>query len=378
MMNPHTFSFLGYLGVLLWLAVPLVWMLRRRLRTPGWTALALAVVSLVLATINSRSHVSRIEAEVAKTAATPDSSSEKREALEKARGADVADIRFAEDGAGDFIDKGGLDYADRKYFDNLDESKEPAWKTRKKSRGETVTGGKDLKDMLGADEPAKRLSHDSLPAEKASRPPIFMPEAQAATARRLDGLNRAAAMIAILVGIIMLIVDYLARANSRAHAGFPLPLPASLRDAFTPLPAVVILPRESSRTLTEELARLTRRGDTFVCFTEDTAAIPDSLPTFGKSFRPIDVLCVDNQRISDTFVFESLWYGSACFVAGASRADGLLTAILEQLTLRHASSARTRQNVHLVWNLPKPPDEKHLATLRRIAAATGFSLLLIE
>lgn len=379
-MNPNSFSILGYLSVLLWLAVPLLWIARRRLQAPGWSALALAVLSLAFAAINSRSHVSRIQAEV--TEASPDAlmrEAAKRKTVEDARGAEVADIRFAEDGAGDFIDKAGMEDSDRKYLESLDESKDPAWKKQKKSRGDAERESGDLDDMLGGDEPTKPLSTDVLPAEKETRPPIIMSEAHVATAQRINSVNLKISSYAILLGVIILITDYLARANSYARAAFPLPLPAAWRNAFTSLPAVVTRPESPRRTLPEELAHLARRGDAFVCFTKDATALPDSLPTLGKSSRPIDLLRVEGDRISDSFVFESLWYRRSCFVVDSpQRAQSLFAEILRQLELRRSSRARTRRDVHIVWNLDQPPSEKDLATFQRLASATGFSLFIIQ
>ena len=377
MMNPNSFSVLGYLSVLLWLAVPLLWFLRHRLKLPGWSFLALALLAFALATLNSRSHVSRIQAEVAE--ASPDAlmqEAAKRKAVEEAREGEVADIRFAEDGAEDFIDKAGMDEADSKYLESLDESKDPAWKNRKKSRGEAAEEGDDLDDMLGGEEPAEKLSTEALPEEKETRTPIIMSAAHVATAQRLNTMNLNVSLYAILLGLILLVTDYLARANSYAQAAFPLPLPAAWRNAFTPLPAIVTLPEKPRRNLTEELAHLARRGDSFVLFTKDADSLPESLPTLGKSSRPIDLLRADGSRISDTFVFECLWYGRSCFVVDPSRSQTLLTEILKQLELRHASRARTRHNVHLVWNLAQLPGEKDLAAFERLAKSTGFSLLI--
>jgi hypothetical protein len=378
MMNPNSFSILGYLSVLLWLAVPLLWLLRRRIKAPGWSALALAVIAFGLAAINSRSHVSRIQAEVNHT--SPDAimqEAAKRKAVEDARGGEVADIRFAEDGAEDFIDKAGMDESDRKYLESLDESKDPAWKNRKKSRGDAAQESDDLEDMLGGEEPTKRLSTDALPEEKETRPPIFMSEAHVAAAQRLNSINLNASLYVILLGAIILIVDYLARANSYSQAAFPLPLPAAWRNSFTPLPAVVTRPEKPRRTLTDELAHLARRGDAFVCFTKDASTLPESFPTLGKSSRPIDLLRVQGDRISDSFVFESLWYGRSCFVVGSPpHAQTLFAEILRQLELRKTSRASTRHNVHLVWNLDQPPSKQDLTTFERLASSTGFSLLL--
>lgn len=380
MMNPNSFSILGYLSVILWLAVPVLWILRRRLTLPGWLALCCAVLSLVFATINSRTHVDRIQAEVFE--ASPDAvmqEAAKRKAVEDARSGEVADIRFAEDGAGDFIDKAGMDESDRKYLESLDESKDPAWKKQKKSRDQAREKSADIDDMLGAEEPAKSLSTDAIPEEKATSLPIIMSAAHVATAQRLNSINLSASLYAVLLGLIILVTDYLARANSYACATFPLPMPASWRNAFSPLPAVITRPEKPRRNLTEDLAHLARRGDAFVCFTKDVAALPERFPTLGRSSRPIDLLRVEGDRITDNFVFESLWYGRSCFVvASPERAQTLFAEILKQLELRKNSRASARHNVHIVWSLDQPPSETDLATFERLAVSTGFSLFLCK
>ncbi len=379
-MNANSFSILGYLSVLLWLAVPVLWFLRRRFILPGWLALALALLSSVLATINSRTHVSRIQAEVIETSADAlMQEAAKRKAVEDARSGEVADIRFAEDGAGDFIDKAGMDDADRKYLESLDESKDPAWKNQKKSRGGAGEESADLDDMIAGEEPTKSLSTDAIPEEKATSVPIIMSEPHVATAQRLNTINLNLSFYSILLGIIIFVLDYLARANSYSRASFPLPLPASWRNAFTPLPVIVARPEKPRRNLTEELAHLARRGDAFICFTKDATALPETLPTLGNSSRPIDILRVDSERISDTFVFESLWYRRSCFVVDSpQRIQTLFAGILKQLELRHIARARTRRNVHIVWNLDQPPSEKDLALFKHFARSTGFSLFLIQ
>ena len=377
-MNPNSFSILGYLSVLLWLAVPLLWLLRGRMGVPGWLALLLAVLSLVFATINSRTHVSRIQAEVIE--ASPDAlmlEAAKRKAVEEARAGEVADIRFAEDGADDFIDKAGMDDADRKYLDTIDETAEPEWKKQKKTRGSGEgEGSDDLDDLLGGEEVISGVSSDALPTEE-KRPAIIMSDAHMATAHRLDRINLAASRLVLLLGVLFFVVDYLARANLYARASFPLPLPASWRNAFTPLPAIVRRAPSPRRSLPEELAWLVRRGDVFVCFTEESVTLPPTLPRMGKNMAPIDVLKTDNKLITPEFLFESLWYGRACYVAQSSQAPILIPALLESLTRRHASRARAKQNIHLVWNLPTPPDDKLVSTLNLLGPATGFSLLLI-
>ncbi|MFN7342651.1 MAG: hypothetical protein ACK5TA_04880, partial [bacterium] len=101
-------------------------------------ALALACVAFVFAKFNSSSHVDRIEVkQVEQNVNQLEIAAAKRKAVEEARGGDVADVRFAEDGNDDFIDKAGMEDADKKYLDSIDKTADPAWKGKKKKRGET-------------------------------------------------------------------------------------------------------------------------------------------------------------------------------------------------------------------------------------------------
>ena len=376
-MNPNSFSILGYLSVLLWLAVPLVWLLRRRFTLPGWLALGLAILSFGFATYNSRTHVNRIEVEQVEAAVSQlDAAAVKRKAVEKARGGEVADIRFAEDGGEDFIDKAGMDDSERKYLDSIDEPKEPTWKGKKKKRGETEQESDDLADALGGKEVISGVKSDAI-AEKEKREPILMSESHKMAADRLDGMNLDAARIAILLGLMILIVDYLSRANSYARAAYPAPLPASWINAFNPFPAVVRRPNPARRSLLEELAWLTKRGDVFVCFTKDASAFPSSLPRIGKSLANVDVLYVDRELISDEFIFESIWYGRGSFVIDSqARIDRLFAYIYTQLDQRIFLRARSKFNVHLVWNTDQVLHEEDIAAFENLARKTGFSLFI--
>ena len=378
-MSPNTFSVLGYLSVLLWLAVPLLWILRRHFSTPGWLPLALALCAYLFATLNSRMHVSRIDARAAENSSNAlEVAAAKRKALEDARSENVADIRFAEDGAEDFIDKGGMDESEKKYLDHLEKNQDPAWKQNKKQRGESAAESNDLENLIDTEKPAEQLSTEALPEEKETRKPILMSEPHVTTARKLNKLNLNATYIALLLGISYFFLDYLARANSYARAAYPLPFPAAWRNALTPLPPVVSRPATPRRDLPAELAHLVRQGDVFFCVTNETISLPETLPRLGKNVDSLDVLRTDNPLITPDFIFESLWFGRACFLADAAQAQQILPVILEKLTQRKTSRARAKRNIHLVWNLPTPPDEAFLTSLQILAAATGFSLFLTQ
>lgn len=386
MMSPHTFSILGYLSVLLWLAAPLVWFLRGRLRAPGWLALALASLSFVFAKINSHSHVNRIEEEkIEQNVSALVLDAQKRKAVEEARGADVANIRFAEDGADDFIDKAGMEDADRKYLDSIDESAqsaesgEPAWKKQKKERGAVASEEVSLDDELGGEKAITGVSSKTIPTDKKTLTPIIMSAPHKVTAHTLDRLNISASCYAILFGLVVLLLDYLTRANSYARAAFAFPLPAAWRNAFTPLPAIVTRPEKPRRDLTQELAHITRRGDVFILFTKDATSLPATLPVLEKLRSPIDILRVEGTRISDEFVFESLWYGRACFVVDSpERINALFVYIYAQLLRRQTTRARARHNVHLVWNIDQNIRKDDLVIFENLASAAGFSLFVCK
>lgn len=376
-MNPNTFSILGYISVLLWLAVPVIWLLARRFNLPGWVALALAVVSFALAKFNSTAHVERIEVKQnEETVNQLDIAAAKRKTVEDARAGEVADIRFAEDGDDDFIDKAGMEDADKKYLESIDESAEPAWKGKKKKRGESETEGGDLEDEIGGKEAISGVQSDALPVEK-ERKPIFMSAEQVTLAQRLDSLNLDAARIAILLGILILVLDYLTRANSYARSYFPLPLPASWRNAFTRIPGSMHSPNPPRRSVSEELAWLVRRGDVFICFTKDASEIPTALPRMGKLGKSIDVIHVDGDHISDEFIFESLWYGRSCFIVDSmDRINELFGSFYAQLEQRRAARARSKFNVHIIWNVDQELHQDDIAAFEQHAGPAGFTLFI--
>ena len=381
-MNWNFFSLPGYLSVLLWLVVPLLWLMRRRWKRSLWlcpAALVLALVSLVLAKINSETHVNRIQPDQSARMETVRASEDaKLKAAEQSRGADVADIRFAEDGAGDFLDKAGMEEADLKYIEKLNDGSEPEWKKKKKTRSGAGEGDGSLDSMLGGEQAIDGVDAGAL-EEKAERPSILMSDADLAMAHRLDGLNLNVIRALLLIAVLMLVIDYLGRVNVSGDAILPLPLPSSWPNAFTAIPPVVVRSDPARRDMPGELAWLAKRGDCFVYLTDDAAAaaaVPAVLPRLGRSWRPVDVLRVDGERISDDFVFEALWYGRSCFVVDSpGRAGRMFNRFIELLEERTKVRARVSQTVHVVWDLKRPFSERELDSFYRLAKATGFSLL---
>lgn len=384
-MNWNSFNTLGYLSVILWIAVPVLWLLHSRMRPRRWLchiALLLGIGALFLAKLNSENHVNRIQPDRTELVAAKEAEQEaKRQAALDSRGEDVADIRFAEDGADDYLDRAGMDEADLKYMDKLAKPTEPAWKNQKRDRSGGTDGEDSLEDAIGANTEREALETDAL-ENVAGEEPITMSAKDLDMANRLDFLNIRATWVIVFLGVVMVLLDYLRRANVYREAYLPLPLPSRWFNATTPLQAVFERPEPARRSVDAELAWLAKRGDAFLYLTDDAAkaaSLPESLPRIGKNRWMIDLLRIPGGEveISDEFVFEALWYRRSSFVvADAARAKGMLASFLVFLEKRRETRARVPQTVHIVWDFREPVPEalrQGFATLGRDA---GFSLFV--
>jgi hypothetical protein len=380
-MNPQTFSTLGYASVVLWLLLPVLLILHHVRRPRGWLchlALVIGIAAFALAKVNSATHVNRIQPDRSSEIAAAEALKEKaRKAALEAREGEVANVRFAEDSLADRLDEGGMDDADRKYMETVLEKGEPGYKKGpKKERSGQRQQDDSLEGMLNTEEADDGLKSEFTEKAEAAEP-IVMAEAEVAMANRLDKANLQIVRLLLLVTFILLIIDYLKRANIYEEAYLPLPLPSSWLNCLTPAPPVNVRD-EPRRDLASELAWLTKRGDTFVCLTADSSvasAVPASLPKF-KGMQPVDVLKVTD-AISDDFVFESLWYGRSSFVVdSAARAEQMIKRFVELMAERRSTRAAVRQTVHVLWDIDAPVPETQRGEFAGLAKATGLSLMV--
>lgn len=387
-MKLNYFSILGYVSVVLWLTVPVLWGLHAKLRPRRWlchVALAVAVLAYILAHINSVHYVNRIQldqsAEIASVQAAQE---EARKAAENIRGGEVAQIKFAEDTSGAFMDAGGMDASDLKTLAKLKEKSAPDWKKNKKKRAESGNQDESIESLIGDKTGSKGAKIDpaTVAAEEAQEHQVFMLEGDKAMANRLDGANLKLIRLLILLAVLIVVVDYLRRANDYQEAYLPLPLPSSWLNEFSPVPPVRIRPDPARRTMPEELAWLIKRGDSFAYFTDDPAAarqVPSSMPSLGKWHCPVDVIRVSagDGDISDEFVFEALWYGRSSFVVDtAERGMQMMSRFMAMMEARKARHAKVAQTVHVIWDCGEPLDESRQAEFVKLAKATGMSLVV--
>ena len=380
--NPEYFSSIGYLGVLLTGGALLLWIcyIVKPLRIASLVALGCVVVAFVCARTNSKTHVNRIQPdrseELAKRAAQEEA---RKQALLDNRGDEVAQIRFAEDGANDFLDRAGMDDADLKYFESQGGLGEPEWKKEKKTRSRGG-GDESLESEIGGEGVIGGIQSNEFDADE-SKEPIIMSEADLVMANRLDLLNLKLTLIFLVVGVGVFLFDYLRRANIDGRASRPLPLPSSLLNALTPIAPLVISKKRCRKSARGELARLVKRGDSFIYLTDDSARTT-KLPKLMRRLPFVggkEELITASAEVDEGFIFETVWYGRSSFVsADPERALTFLNFFQTMLEQRKLSRAKVSQTAHLVWDLQSPMPQKTRADLLKLAVATGFSILILR
>lgn len=385
-MNWELFSPIGYASIAVWLCMPLLWLVHMLRRPRGWlchVALVFGVAAFVLAKINSETYVNLIQVDRSQEIQEQlDRQELARQAATQAREDEVAQIRFAEDAADDFLDQAGMDEADLKYLDSFNDEETPEWKQEKKQRSEGAVDG-SLEAQIGAVEEQEGVESDALTEEEPIEP-IFMSDSDKLAADRMDAANLIMIRVLLGLGVIILVFDYLKRANVYNEAYFPLPLPSSWVDGFTPREPVVFWPESPRRSLFSELRFLTRRGESFVYLTDDVEAAARAATTVHRlpfRRRPVDVLVVDDadDLMDDEFVFETLWYGRNSFVVKSEeRAEQMLERFLQLMQERRSTRARTRHVVNIVWDVSLPVTDDVLQRFASLGRATGYTLLICK
>lgn len=381
-MNWQVFGTIGYLGIALGVAAVVVWLVHWKVkhRWLPYLGILLAVAAAVCARLNSSQHVSRIELDPSIMLAEIEARQKaKEQALIDSRSGEVAQIQFAEDAQGEQLDTAGMDEVDLKYMKAIMEDDTPAWKKQKRSRGDNAAEDDSLESKIGATSRSEGADVSALEADSGPEP-ILLDEASMVLADHLDFWNLRVTLWLVVVALLVVLVDYLRRANLYHEALWPLPLPSSWLNALTPQPVVMTRPDPARRDIAGELAWFTRRGDRWIYFTDRPQQTGDILSRLKRYRRwpwRLDLIRVD-ERMDDAFVFESAWYGRASFIADSlERNLQLLGYCLSQLKHRRITRARVGQTVHLVWDCDQELTEEAFEAFRQRAAVSGVSLFVI-
>lgn len=384
-MNWELFSLTGYLSIALWVAAPLFWLMHFLVfGQRGWLvhlAVLMGVASIVLAKVNSETYVNRIQIDRSEEVkAQLDRQEMAQQAATEAREDDVAQIRFAEDNNRDFLDIAGMDEADRKYLESFNDESVPEWKQEKKERT-AGTNDNSLESRIGAVEEQEAIA-SATSFEEETIEPILMSDRDKLAADRLDVANLNMARIFLGLSLVVVVYDYLRRANRYDRAYFPLPLPSKWLDGVTPREPITTRPDRPRRPLSDELKVFARRGESFVYITDDQyAAKRASATVYRLPMRlwSVQVLNVGayHGQMDDDFVFETLWYGRNSFVVDSTeRGQQMIERFLTLLTDRRDARAKVQQTVHVIWDTNKPLPEETLLRFAALGRATGYSLVL--
>lgn len=381
-MNWQIFGIIGYLSVALGVAAIAVWLYHwfRQHRFLPYIGLILAIAAVVGAKLNSTHHVGRIQTDPSiALAKMAEEQRRKEQAMIDARSDEVDNIQFAEDAQNENLDTAGLDEVDIKYMKAIMGEDEPAWKKEKKQRGSAQQDDDSLESKIGAKLKTEGADVAALEEEQPPEP-ILLDEAAVVLSQKLDFWNLNFSKYVLIIAFVILLLDYIRRANLYGEAMWPVPLPSSWLHAFTPLPVVFHQPETARRGITDQLAWFTRRGDQWIYFTDrpgEVDSIKDSLKKLGKWPYHLDLIDVD-ERTDDEFVLESAWYGRASFISDNSERNlQLLGYSLSQLKHRRTTRARAAQYVHLVWDCQQELSSEAFEAFEERAAISRVSLYIV-
>ena len=379
--NSEIFNAVGYLSVLCWAAAVVLCLIYWKMpsRMLCMVVLVLTIVGFFGARSNSNNYVNLIQLDRSEEIAKQEALVQARQkALLDSRGDEVAQVRFAEDGAGDYLDRAGMDDTDLKYFESQGIDT-PGWKKKKKQRSSAGADDGSIESSIGGEDVIEGVEDETFVENEESQPVVMMEE-DMVLANRLDLLNLKVTLAMLITGILIVLFDYLRRGNIYGESSFPLPLPSSWFNAVTPMPPLLSVVKHGEGSLEKELARLVKRGDSFVILTDDASCankLPATMPKFPLIGQHEHLVPVTDE-IENEFVFESVWYGRSSFVVDSeSRSQQVLESFLKELEIRKDARAKVAQTAHIVWDVRSQMPEHSKQELEKLARSTGFSILII-
>ena len=373
--NMDYFSLSGYASVMALVLVFTLWVIHfifKPQQIVCYLAMGMAIMAFSLGKYNSLTYVNKIQPDRSQQKAELEAKiAAEQQAVLDQRGEQVAQIRFAEDADDEFLDRAGLDDEDLENLDNIREELTPDWKREKKKRSASTEGSEGEGMNTAAIE------------ESAETEPIVMLEADLMRANHFDYWNLQISKWCMGLGLLIILYDYIRRHNRYESAYFPLKIPSALANLVTPYPSVVDRSSKPRRSVPEELAWLTKRGDPFVYFSSNSAntkEVYEALVSFfGKKKNSLQIIKTSTSAFTDNFAFESWWFGrSSVIVESKERSESMIGSFLDLLEGRSSTRARVRQTAHLVWDLDSPIPNEIKNRLEQLAARTGFSLLLCK
>jgi len=196
-------------------------------------------------------------------------------------------------------------------------------------------------------------------------------EAQLIEANQLDRWNLLITRGTLLLALLAIVADYLARFNRTTGNSYPLPIAGPWLDRLAPKSRTLLA---GPLDLKLYLETVVRRGETFLFFTAADPWPAPALPRLGKFCRLPKL--VYGQPADAEFYFNVVWFNRYCVVIPAGAAPAVLAQLQLYLEWHTFTKAAARQTVHVVWDLPAPPPEPLLQNLLMLGRETNFKFVL--
>ena len=218
----------------------------------------------------------------------------------------------------------------------------------------------------------RRDGGQAAPVTPAEQKPVrTYQESQLLEANQLDRWNLLITRGTLLLALLVLVADYLARFNHTTGNSYPLPIAGPWLDRLAPKSRTLLA---GQLDLKGYLETAVRRGETFLYFSATDPWPAPALPRLGK-YWPLAKL-VYGKPADAEFYFNAVWFNRYCIVILAGDALAVLSQLQLFLEWRTFTKAATRQTVHVVWDLPTAPPEPLLQNLIALGGETNFRFVL--
>lgn len=367
------FGFVGVSSLLLWLAVLVMLLIFRR--SPRRTAvyagcIGAAVLAALLARWNfiNVSYIMVDRGDQQAAIADEGEAELRAEAIEALR-RNAAQINFAEDDPTDALDVAGAQEVDPSVVEQAGAA-EYAYRERGKQQREA---GK------------KRNSEEiQEAAEVVTNEPTlrYMSETDVMRATALARLNRSLAKWVLFAAAVALVVDYLSRLNRTWGGYWPLPIAGRWIDAVFRKTHSTLVSPAGQQDIDALLTFIVRKGETYIDMGPAAQHADDAVARLSLRGRPLVLLpryrveqVADEAQLD--WVFESAWFGRACFVIGdIAEARRFMAYMLDRLRMRRIPQARARRTVNLVWRFDDAPDAALLDEALNLCPEVNFKLIV--
>ena len=196
-------------------------------------------------------------------------------------------------------------------------------------------------------------------------------EAQLLEANQLDRWNLFITRGTLLLALLVLVADYLARFNRTTGHSYPLPIAGPWLERLAPKSHTLLA---GQLDLKGYLETVVRRGETFLLFGAADPWPAATLPRLGKFCHLAKIVC--DKAAAAEFYFNAVWFNRYCVIVPADAATTILPQLQLFLEWHTFTKAAARQTVHVVWDLPAPPPDQLLQNLIALGQETNFKVVL--